>query len=374
MVLPFVREFFADVEKSSAFTRLPPHLREGAGRASVSGLTPTAKALLIALLQRTAARPVIVVTRGNREAEDLTSLVQAFCELTAGPSPETVISLPTRDVLPFQNLSPHPEIQEARAIALWKIASGAAQIVIAPGLSSAMRLRSAEYYAGQARIAHRGETIDAGELVQHLNSIGYNSVDVVEMPGEYAVRGGILDVYPAESDRPLRVEFFGDEIESIRKFDPGTQRSSAEVDEAVLLPLTDTPVTEEVLAAVHARLSGKRISGAEDIVEEAVRAGGVSVFPGWEFYAPLAGAGETLLDLLPGAAVLVDEPADVHEEFERYWERIEQSHERSGIGNLVRPEDLYLPPDSWKQGVAVRHGIDLEHLGVLFVPPSAEAV
>ena len=100
------------------------------------------------------------------------------------------------------------------------------------------------------------------------------------MPGEYALRGGILDVYSPEAERPVRIEFFGDEVESIRKFDPATQRSSNPVDEALLLPLTETPVSEELLGAVHARLSGKRITGNEEIIEQAVRAGGVTVFPG----------------------------------------------------------------------------------------------
>jgi transcription-repair coupling factor (superfamily II helicase) len=365
MILPFVRDFFADLEKLPVFARTVPLLKTGAGRVSVSGLTPTAKALMIAMLQRSSGRPLIVVTRNNRAAEELLPVVQAFCELTGGAAAETVMTLPTRDVLPFQNLSPHPEIQEARAIALWKIATGSAQIVIAPAPAGALRLRSAEYYAGQARCARRSEYLDAEELIQHLNGVGYTSTDVVEMPGEYATRGGILDVYPAEADRPVRIEFFGDEVESIRKFDPATQRSQASLEEVLLLPLTDTPVTEEVLAAVHARLSGKRVTGAEEVVEEAVRAGGVTVFPGWEFYAPLAGAGETLLDLLPGAAVLVDEPAEVKAEFEQLWERIAQIHERSGIGNLVRPEDLYLSPGDWLQRVAARAGADLEHLGLV---------
>ncbi len=104
-------------------------------------------------------------------------------------------------------------------------------------------------------------------------------------PGQFASRGGILDVYSPEMDRPVRIEFFGDEVESMRKFDPASQRSSNPVEEVVLLPLAETPVTEEILAAIHARLTGARISGAEAAVAEAVAAGGASVFPGWEFYA-----------------------------------------------------------------------------------------
>ena len=88
-------------------------------------------------------------------------------------------------------------------------------------------------------------------------------MDLVEMPGQFTRRGGILDIYSPEADRPMRIEFFGDEIETIRKFDPETQRSQSGLDEAQLLPLTETPVTEHLLAAVHARLSKQRVQVAD---------------------------------------------------------------------------------------------------------------
>jgi transcription-repair coupling factor (superfamily II helicase) len=296
--------------------------------------------------------------------EEFVPVIQAFGELSGGADPDSVVALPSRDVLPFQNLSPHPEIQEERAVALWKIATGAASIVVSPIAATALRLRSAEYYADLARIVRRAETLDTEPLLRHLNTVGYTSTDVVEMPGEYALRGGILDVYSPEADRPVRIEFFGDEVESIRKFDPATQRSSNPLDEALLLPLTETPVSEEILGAIHARLSGKRITGAEEVVEQAVRSGGVTVFPGWEFYAPVAGADRSLFDLLPNALVLADEPDSLRREFEHAWSRIEEAHERSGIGNLVRPTDLYLSPDDWWQKLAILPGAEIEHLGI----------
>src|SRR5271170_4502900 len=357
MLLPFVRELFADVEKLSAFARVASHLREGTGRTRVSGLTPTAKALLLVLWQRRAERPLIVVVNDNRAVEDFVPILRGFCELTAACDPEAVVSLPARDVLPFQNLSPHPELQEERATALWKIATGAASIVVSPVAATAIRLRSGDYYADLARTVRRGESFDLDALLAHLNTVGYTSSDVVEMPGEYALRGGILDVYSPEAERPVRIEFFGDEVESIRRFDPASQRSSNPMDEALLLPLTETPVSDHLLGAIHTRLSGKRIvgsgqPGSEEIVEAAVRSGGVTVFPGWEFYAPVAGADRTVFDLLPHAAVLLDEPDLLRTEFDRFWTRVEEAHERSGVGNLVRPTDLYLPPGDWWKKVA----------------------
>jgi transcription-repair coupling factor (superfamily II helicase) len=362
MLLPFVREIFAEVELLPGFTRAASHLRESAGRISVTGLSPAAKALIIVLLRRTVERPFVLVVQDNRAAEELLPVLRAFCELTGAADPDSVVSLPARDVLPFQNLSPHPEIQEERATALWKIATGRAAIVVAPVTATTILLRSPEYYADLARVLRRGETFDLERLLQHLNTVGYSANDVVEMPGQYAARGGILDVYSPEADRPVRIEFFGDEIESIRKFDPASQRSSNPVDEALLLPLTETPVTEELLGSINARLSGKRIAGSPEIVEQAMRDSGAGVFPGWEFYAPVAGADRSIFGLLPEARVILDEPETLALELDKVWARIEEAHERSGVGNLVRPADLYLTPEVWRETTASRPGADFEYL------------
>src|SRR5713226_5519139 len=364
MLLPFVRELFAEVEQLPAFTRAASHLRESAGRMSGTGLSSAAKALIVVLLRRTVERPFVLVVADNRAAEDLLPVLRAFCELTGGADPESVVSLPARDVLPFQNLSPHPEIQEERATALWKIATGRAAIVISPVTATTILLRAPDYYADLARVLRRGETFDLEKLLEHLNTVGYSATDVVEMPGQYAARGGILDVYSPEADRPVRVEFFGDEIESMRKFDPASQRSSNPVDEALLLPLTETPVTEELLGSINARLSGKRITGSPEIVEQAVRDSGAGVFPGWEFYAPVAGADRSIFDLLPEARVILDEPEALMQELDKVWVRIQEAHERSGVGNLVRPADLYLTPESWREKTAALSGADFEYLAM----------
>jgi transcription-repair coupling factor (superfamily II helicase) len=383
MLLPFVRELFADVETLPAFARVASHLKESTERIGVSGLTPTAKALLLGLWQRSAGRPLIFVVSDNHAVEEFVPVVRSFCELAGVCEADSVVALPARDVLPFQNLSPHPELQEERATALWKIATGAASIVITPVAAAVIRLRPADYYSDLARTIRRGESFDVDALLGHLNTVGYSPADVVEMPGQYALRGGILDVYSPEAERPVRIEFFGDEVESIRRFDPASQRSSNPVDEELLLPLTETPVTDQLLGAIHTRLSGKRIvagerssgepgsglpgsgeTGSEQIIEAAVRSGGVTVFPGWEFYAPVAGANSGVFDLLPRAAVLLDEPDELNAELDRFWARVEEAHDRSGVGNLVRPEDLYLPPDDLWRKVASLPGAEVEHLGI----------
>ena len=155
-----------------------------------------------------------MVVNDNRSAEDLVPVLRGFCEVTAACDPDAVVALPARDVLPFQNLSPHPELQEERATSLWKIATGRASIVVTPIAATAILQRSSDYYSDLARTLRRGESFDLENLLGHLNTVGYNAADVVEMPGQYALRGGILDVYSPEAERPVRVEFFGDEVDS----------------------------------------------------------------------------------------------------------------------------------------------------------------
>ena len=368
MILPFVREIFAELEQAPGFERVRRHLSLAAGRRRVSGLTATARALYLPLMAQAARQPVVVIVADNKAAEALEPLLKAGCELTGAIDPARVVRFPAHDVLPFENLSPHPDVQEQRAAALWKLSTGAVDILIAPVESAAMKLFDLNYYAGLAVTLRRSEEVDIEVLTAHLASVGYTQTDLVEMPGQFTRRGGILDVYSPDADRPVRIELFGDEIETIRKFDPETQRSQAGLDETQLLPLTEAPLTENLLAAVNGRLSRQRIDVEnEEIAAEAAAAGGVSVFPGWEFFTPVAGAERSLLTLLPRCALFVDEPAMVRNQIDRWWNKVEMRHERSGIGSLVRPEDIYLRPEVLQASLGAHMGLDLDQLGAIDV-------
>jgi transcription-repair coupling factor (superfamily II helicase) len=375
MILPFVRELMADLESSAAFERVRRHLASGTGRRRVSGLTATARALYLPYFvrasQATSSAPALVIVSDNKAAEALHAAVLAACELTGALDCDEVLRLPAHDVLPFENLSPHPDIQEQRAAALWKLTSGSARLVIAPVEAACMKLFGRDYYAALALELRKGEEHIPEMLVEHLLSVGYTRVDVVEMPGQVTIRGGILDVYSPEMDRPVRIDFFGDEIESIRKFDPDTQRSSSQLDSALLLPLTETPVTEKLLTAINARLTrsgtaGADLEGGETPTELQSHAGNATVFPGWEFYAPVAGANASLLELLgKQARVFIEEPAMVENQGERWWNKVEQRHDRAGIGSLVRPEDLYLSPWELRERIRSYSGCELDQLGAV---------
>ncbi len=400
MILPFVRELLADLEHSQAFERVRRHLSAGSGRRRVSGLTATARALYLPLFVRAANAPCLIIVADNKAAEALHAAVLSACDLTGALDPSQVLRLPAHDVLPFENLSPHPEIQEARASTLWKLcekAAGVPRLVIAPVEAACMRLFARDHYTGLALRLRTGEEHLPEMLIEHLLSVGYTRVDVVEMPGQVTIRGGIIDAYSPEQDRPVRIDFFGDEIESIRKFDPETQRSSSTLDEALLLPLTETPVTTRLLSAINARLTRSGSTAAAEIEggempgelqthvaapagehgvpgdpfrrgAEDRRGAEATVFPGWEFLAPVAGAPLTLLDLMGSSTrVFLEEPAMVKNQGERWWNKVEQRHERASIGSLVQPQDIYLSPWDLEDRLRAFPGCDLDQLGAVDV-------
>jgi transcription-repair coupling factor (superfamily II helicase) len=370
MILPFVRELVADLKLSDSFDRVRRHLQSGRGRRRVAGLTFTARALYFPFFLRETPGPSLILVADNKAAEALHQAILAACDLTGALDAASVVRLPAHDVLPFENLSPHPEIQETRAATLWKIASKSAKLVIAPVEAACLRLFHADFYSALALRLKVGEEYLPDMLVEHLLSVGYQRVDVVEMPGQLTLRGGILDVYSPEMDRPVRIDFFGDEIESIRKFDPETQRSSSNLDTALLLPLTEIPITEKVLEAINARLTRQNL-GAPGLASEtwegpARSSMEATVFPGWEFFAPVAGASKSLLDLLgPDTRVFIEEPAMIKNQGERWWNKVEQRHDRSGIGNLIRPEDIYTSPWALNDALRACVGVDLDQLGAV---------
>ncbi|MFC6646095.1 transcription-repair coupling factor [Granulicella cerasi] len=371
MILPFVREMFAELETAEPFERVRRHLG-GAGRRRVSGLTATARSLYVPYFVRAAQRPVLLIVADNKAAESLHANINAACELTGALKREEILRIPAHDVLPFENLSPHGEIQEQRAASLWKLTKGQAKLVIAPLESACMRLFGREHYAALALELRVGEEHMPEMLVEHLVQVGYTRVDVVEMPGQVTQRGGIIDVYGPEQDSPVRIDFFGDEIESIRRFDPESQRSSNKLKDVTLLPLTEIPATDEVLRAINARLTKKGSAPSEELPDElqSVRddVRDATIFPGWEFYAPVAGAKSSLLELMGAkTAVFVEEPAMVENQGERWWNKLEQRHERAGIGTLVRSEDLYLSPWELQDNIRKHGGLELDQLGAVDV-------
>ncbi len=305
MTHPAVRDLFQTLGRDPAFhSVVSEFVRNPGARASLAGLTTTAKALYLVLLWQATERNLIVIVDGNREAETLSELVETFFHiLVASDAPRPQL-IPALDVIPSQRLSPHNEIAEQRAIGLWRLASGRVPITVTPAASILLRTESAEFYRQLALTIRVGDEMPVEDLLQHLESIGYEKREPVEMVGEYSMRGGILDIFPAEASKPVRIELFGDLIESIRRFDVDTQRSVLKVSEALVLPLMEYPKSPQLFEQL----------------------GGTYSFPGWEFCVPMVRPRtHSLLSLVENPLVVFDEPEQIAAAAERFWKRLEDA-------------------------------------------------
>jgi transcription-repair coupling factor (superfamily II helicase) len=313
---PAIRDLFQSLGRDPAFQEAVSRLiRDPQARQSLAGLTTTAKALYIVLLWQATERNVIVVVDGSKQAETLGELVDTFFDVLVTsdlPRPQTI---PAMDVLPAQRMSPHSEISEQRAIGLWRMASRKTSITITPVASALLRTEGAEFYRQLALTLRVGEEIPLEDLLSHLESIGYEKRDPVEMVGEYSLRGGILDIFPAEASKPIRIELFGDLIESIRRFDVQTQRSVMKVSEATLLPLAEYPKSRQLFL---------------ELADQMDVASPGDPFPGWEFAVPLVRPRRySLFSLTENPVVIIDEPEQAAGASDRLWKRLQENSERA---------------------------------------------
>jgi transcription-repair coupling factor (superfamily II helicase) len=349
---PAIRDLFNGLGRHAAFqelvrTLLAAHEDSAPPRGGLSGLTTTAKALYTVLLWQALERPIVVVVDGNREAETLAECVETFFELLVSgrgvPHPQL---LPALDVLPGQRLSPHAEIAEQRARGLWRLATERVPVTVTPVASVLLRAEPADFYRQLALTLRAGDEVSFEDAVAHLESIGYERREPVELAGEYSVRGGILDVFPPGAGRPYRIEFFGDRIESMRRFEPDTQRSVVRVTEANLLPLIEYPKSPALFAEL-AEAAGAETAGQP--------------FPGWELAVPLVRprAG-SLLALVKRPVVLWDEPEQLRGAAERLWKRLDDPEREP----LCPPERVLFRWDEFEAQAALHAQVALRELDV----------
>jgi transcription-repair coupling factor (superfamily II helicase) len=275
---------------------------------SASLLEP-AKPMVLASLQRDLQSPTLVVVATEHRARELAQQVQAWAV-----QPERVALLPSPEPLFYERLPSHPNTTQERLRALRLLASGEPGALVIASVRALMRvvMPPAQFKALSLSI-RASDRLRPDDLVTSLLSLGYTNEPLVEYPATFGRRGGIVDVFPIDAEAPLRIEFFGDEVETIREFDPSTQRSRRPVDGFSLLPSREVPLaTPQVWEALRAidcsSLSDPSRAQWERDLERL--ADGIA-FDGLEFYAPYLSS-DSLFDYLPAdGMVVVDEPSAV---------------------------------------------------------------
>lgn len=238
MILATARERLEAVLRQPGIEQALAVLREGGAETALCGLHDVAKGLAVAHLTHELRRPAFLAVESNARAEALAETIRFFCGVFSGQS-QGVAVLPAFDVHPWQGRPPHADILERRAATLYRLASGELSLVIAPLGAALWRYQPAGTYRALGVKLSAGQEADLEDLLAHLRAVGYARTEMAELPGQFAVRGGIVDVFSPEAARPVRVELLGDTVESLREFDPRTQRSVAPVVHTTILPLTE---------------------------------------------------------------------------------------------------------------------------------------
>ena len=208
---------------------------------SVSGLTPAAQALAVAVFAGDA--PAVVVVPTDADVERMTADARFFVAALRGAGEtevaRTVLPLPSQEVDPYRGIAPHLDVASARARALTALARGTVRVVVVSAAGVLPRLSAPERLLRAAIELHAGGTLSPIDLADRLADAGFTRADPVDAHGEFCIRGGVVDVFPAGDTHPIRAEFAGDTIESLRRFDSATQRSVATIDRASVFPLRE---------------------------------------------------------------------------------------------------------------------------------------
>ncbi|WP_118019893.1 transcription-repair coupling factor [Neisseria meningitidis] len=261
---------------------------------------------------------------------------------------DTAVFLPDWETLPYERFSPHQDLVSERLSALWQIKSGAADVLFVPVATAMQKLPPVPFLAGRTFWLKTGQTLDIGRLKSDLVDAGYNHVSHVVAAGEFAVRGGIVDLFPMGSEMPYRIDLFDDEIDSIKTFDTDTQRTISPVSEIRLLPAHEFPTDSEAQKIFRSRFREEVDGNPNDAaVYKAVSNGHFGA--GVEYYLPLFFENEleTLFDYIGEDALFVS-LGDVHAEANRFWSDVKSRYAMAQGDETyppLLPQHLYLSAD-----------------------------
>jgi len=277
-----------------------------------------------------------------------------------------VLEIPAWDCLPYDRVSPHRDILARRIDALTRLkepAGGEGRVVVTTINALVQRLPPRARLWPRVLLAKAGSTLAPEALIEALSKSGYQRADTASEPGEYAVRGGLIDVFPAGADAPLRLDFFGDTLETLRVFDPLSQRTTGKGTALVLKPVSEVQLDPDSVERFRSAYRDRFGSGRDDPLYEAVSEG--RFYGGLEHWLPLYYERlETLFDYLPADALwLLDHRAEalrdqrLHQVREFHQARVAAQKNREEGGAPYRPlepEALYLPEGEWEALLAAR--------------------
>ena len=337
-------------------------------KAAFAGLGGAAAGLVLSRLRLAEPRPYLLVCADNREAERLAADLRFFA--SGGNYP--ILEIPVSEADPYRGLSPHPEITEKRAAALWELLQVPEAFVVTTIRSLATRLPKPEKILAETIELEAGREIAPRRLLGRLKRIGYRGEDLVNEWGEFSKRGGIIDIFSVAKPHPVRLEFFGDQIESIREFAPGSQRSVRLIPHCQIVPACEMLIGEAELKRWHrqAPLHWNEIRFSEALEEKLQFTADGELFNGFEYLFPLTLKNPSnLLEYAGWSAarpprVIWHKRQEIWEEFKRIQDKLEKDFKQRDLEGepSLAPARLFLKTDSLKQLLGRFPSLELQKL------------
>lgn len=350
-------------ESKSELENLRDEIRRGTRVISISGLTSiSAKSFILSKLQKETKRTFVIITDSNKELETFERDLEFF--------QSHVLTLPSFETDIYANISPHAETLEQRASTLWNLANNYTDFLLVSSKSLITRTLSPKQIKNLGILLRRDEDFPPEDLIEKLMAGGYVREEPLKNFGEFSVRGGIIDVWSPEAENPVRLEFFGDTIDSIREFDAETQLSIGQLKEIPIAPMREFSATAKDLKDwsffARERFADERF--ARNLKDRTQFADEGETFSGWENLFPLSNPrNSSIFEFLSNCVFVIDEPTNVEQTLAVFYEKLEkryaQIEEADDIG--LKPEELFLSEEELREKLQDVQRIEFRSLGKL---------
>lgn len=320
-----------------------PNISSNAGRQQWGNLRGASRALAISEAAKAAQHLTLLLTDTSQNAQLLQEELSWF-------APELpILHFPDWETLPYDVFSPHQDIISQRIASLYQLPKVKQGVLIVPINTALYRLAPTQFLLGSSLVLNTGQTLDAEQLRHQLTEAGYQCVDTVYEHGEYAIRGSIIDLFPMGSELPFRIDLFDDEVDTLRTFDPETQRSLEQVSNINLLPAREFPLDKEAIKAFRNRfrerfdVDFRRCPIYQDLSNGITPAGIEAYLP--LFFEHTA----TLFDYLPDSTQVFSLPG-VEQAANQFWQDARTRYE-DRKGDIERPilppNELFIPTEEY---------------------------
>ena len=362
---------------ANEYDNLKREIKSGTRVVSLSGLTSiAAKAYVLSRLARETNKRFAIITESNQDIDiwiadwgASVSIATVAEQPTEATDTLELQSLPSFETDPYSGVSPHAETQERRALALWQLAKKEGDIVVISARALIQRTVTPDEITLLGCEIVRDKDFPPEVLIERLVASGYVREDPLFGPGQFSLRGGIVDVWPPNAETPVRIEFFGDTVDSIRAFDADTQLSVEQLKQISIAPMREFAATKQDLKdwAFFAREKFTDRKFARNIKDRTDFAEMGETFSGWEFQLPLVKPlTANVFDYLRDHILVIDEPGAVESTLTTLYEHLAETRASAIEADDIALEshELFLQPDELRAKLDDANRLEFRTLGL----------